>query len=168
MEDTQIRAFLDKLTREEIIPVVPPVPNTDLSSYAALCHNRFANPKVGDTNRRLAHDGSNRQPKFIIPTAQDRVSQNASVTGLALVSALWCRYCFGTTDSGAVVEANDPSWARLKAQSTRAKTNPRIWLEMTDIYGDLGSNEVFASAFEVALNSLWAVGVRATLAEYLQ
>ena len=162
-----VAAFLKKVERDEIIPIVPPVPDTDLADYFALCEKRFANPKIGDTVRRLALDGSNRQPKFIIPSALDRVQRHQSVNGLALVSALWCRYCYGTTDSGAVIEPNDPSWDRLTAQAHLAKADPRTWLSMTDIYGDLAHSPAFIAAFGNALTMLWSVGTRTTLERYL-
>jgi len=162
-----VAAFLKKVERDEIIPIVPPVPDTDLADYFALCEKRFANPKIGDTVRRLALDGSNRQPKFIIPSALDRVQRHQSVNGLALVSALWCRYCYGTTDSGAVIEPNDPSWDRLTAQAHLAKADPRTWLSMTDIYGDLARSPAFIAAFGNALTMLWSVGTRTTLERYL-
>jgi len=167
MEHSLVAAFLTKVEQEEIIPVVPPVPDTDLGDYYALCQRRFANPKIGDTIRRLALDGSNRQPKFIIPSAFDRVQRQQSVNGLALVSALWCRYCYGTTDSGAVIEPNDPSWARLTAQAKLAKADPAAWLAMADIYGDLAKNPAFITAFSNALNTLWKIGTSATLERYL-
>ncbi|KRA98378.1 mannitol dehydrogenase [Devosia sp. Root685] len=167
MEHPLVAAFLKKVETEEIIPVVPPVPDTDLNDYLALCEKRFANPKIGDTIRRLALDGSNRQPKFIIPTALDRVNGNSLLTGLALVSALWCRYCYGTTDSGAVIEPNDPNWDRLTAQAKKAKGNPSAWLELSDIYGDLAKAPSFITAFSKSLNSLWSIGTKATLEAYL-
>jgi mannitol 2-dehydrogenase len=167
MEDPLVAAFLKKVETEEIIPVVPPVPDTDLKDYLALCEKRFANPKIGDTIRRLCLDGSNRQPKFIIPSALDRVNANSLLTGLALVSALWCRYCYGTTDSGAVIEPNDPNWDRLTAQANKAKENPAAWLEMADIYGDLAKAPSFITAFTKSLNSLWTQGTTATLEAYL-
>ena len=167
MENPLVAAFLKKVETEEIIPVVPPVPDTDLNDYLALCEKRFANPKIGDTIRRLCLDGSNRQPKFIIPSALDRVNANSLLTGLALVSALWCRYCYGTTDSGAVIEPNDPNWDRLTAQSKKAKENPAAWLEMADIYGDLAKAPGFITAFTKSLNSLWTQGTKATLEAYL-
>ena len=49
----------------------------------------------GDTVRRLCLDGSNRQPKFIVPSIADRLQEGAGISGLGLESALWCRYCFG-------------------------------------------------------------------------
>lgn len=167
MENPLVAAFLKKVETEEIIPVVPPVPDTDLNDYLALCEKRFANPKIGDTIRRLCLDGSNRQPKFIIPSAMDRVNANSLLTGLALVSALWCRYCYGTTDSGAVIEPNDPNWDRLTAQSKKARENPAAWLEMSDIYGDLAKAQSFIAAFTKSLNSLWTQGTKATLEAYL-
>lgn len=167
MEHPLVSAFLRKVESDEIIPVVPPVPDTDLNDYLALCERRFANPKIGDTIRRLALDGSNRQPKFIIPSALDRVRAGQSVEGLALVSALWCRYCFGTTDSGAVIAPNDPAWERLTAQSARARSTPGAWLEMDDIYGPLAADPTFRTAFVHALETLWTHGTKSTLERYL-
>lgn len=167
MEHPLVSAFLKKVETDEIIPVVPPVPETDLGTYFALCEKRFANPKIGDTVRRLALDGSNRQPKFIIPTALDRIRDGLDVTGLALVSALWCRYCYGTTDSGAVIEPNDPNWGRLTAQARKAKDNPKAWLEMADIYGNLAKAPDFIDAFSKALHDLWTQGTTRTLEAYL-
>lgn len=167
MENELVSAFLAKVEHDEIIPVVPPVPDTNLNDYFALCQSRFGNPKIGDTIRRLALDGSNRQPKFIIPSALDRVTAGQSVTGLALVSALWCRYCFGTTDSGVVIEANDPSWDRLTAQAKLAKDDPKAWLAMGDIYGELAKEPSFIAAFSHALETLWSAGTKTTLERYL-
>lgn len=167
MENPLVAAFLKKVETEEIIPVVPPVPDTDLNDYFKLCEKRFANPKIGDTIRRLCLDGSNRQPKFIIPTALDRVNENSLLTGLALVSALWCRYCYGTTDSGTLIEPNDPNWDRLTTQAQKARENPVAWLEMSDIYGDLAKVPSFIAAFTKCLNSLWSKGTKPTLEAYL-
>ncbi|MGE0284443.1 MAG: mannitol dehydrogenase family protein [Rhizobiaceae bacterium] len=166
MEHPLVRGFLSRLENEEIIPTIPPVPNTNLDDYFKLIDKRFSNPKIGDTIRRLCLDGSNRQPKFIIPTIADRLKAGKSVEGLALESALWCRYCYGTTDSGAVIEANDPNWDRLVDTSRKAKDNPMAWLDMEDIYGDVGKSPVFEQVFGTALNALWADGTKKVLARY--
>jgi mannitol 2-dehydrogenase len=89
------------------------------------------------------------------------------ITGLALESALWCRYCYGTTDSGAVIEPNDPAWDRMQKTARSAKDNPGAWLAMADIYGDVGKSETFARAFAHSLDTLWAKGTRETLKDYL-
>ena len=169
MEHPLIRAFLRKVEQEEIIPGVPPVPDTDLGAYLALIERRFANPKIGDTVRRLCHDGSNRQPKFIVPPIQDALAHNGPVTGLALASALWCRYCVGETESGAEIAPNDPSWAELVPLARTAKEEPSVWLtELPGVYGTLARNERFAAAFAAALDALWRDGTHAVLSRYLE
>ncbi|MEX0860361.1 MAG: mannitol dehydrogenase family protein [Cucumibacter sp.] len=162
-----IAGFLERLERDEIVPIVPPVPGVDLTAYFVKVAERFANPQVGDTVRRLCFDGSNRQPKFILPTAADRLARGAPVTGLALVSALWCRYCAGATESGAEIPPNDPAWDRLETQARAAKSDPASFLSMRDIFGDLATNPAYVSAFSKALASVWSVGTAATLKLYL-
>lgn len=167
MEEPLIRRFLQKVERDEIIPTVPPVPGTDLGDYYELIDRRFSNPKIGDTVSRLCLDGSNRQPKFILPTAADRLKAGKSVTGLALVSALWARYCYGESDSGKVIPPNDPSWDRLTALAKKAKDDPKAWLSMGDIFGPLARNQTYVTAFTTALSALWRDGTRRTLERYL-
>ena len=60
----------------------------------------------------------------------DRLDKGLPVEGLALESALWCRYCEGTTDSGKVTEPNDPNWDRLQAKARDAKSDAAAWLSM--------------------------------------
>lgn len=162
-----IRGFLDKVETEEIIPYVPPVPATDIADYYKLIVERFSNPEVADTERRLCLDGSNRQPKFIIPSLRDALAAGGKIDGLALVSALWCRYCHGTTDSGTPIAPNDPNWDYLQAQSKAAKEAPVVWLQMKPIYGDLNKDTRFVAAFGTALNALWEKGTAAVLQDYI-
>ena len=109
MEDKQIATFLETLTKREILSVVPPPPGVTLEAYRQKVAERFANPKIGDTIARLALDGTNRQPKFILPTVADRLKAGQSFAGLALVSAMWCRYCYGESESGKTIPPNDPN-----------------------------------------------------------
>ena len=162
-----IRGFLDKVETEEIIPYVSPVPDTDIAAYYRLIVDRFSNPEVADTERRLCLDGSNRQPKFIIPSVRDALAAGGKVEGLALVSALWCRYCYGVTDSGAEIAPNDPNWDYLQAQARAAKDAPVVWLQMKPIYGELNKDLRFVAAFTKALNALWEKGTAAVLQDYI-
>lgn len=168
MEDSDIRAFLAKLEREEIISVIPPVPDTDLNDYFALIERRFSNPKIGDTIPRLAQDGSNRQPKFILPSTADRLSRNEDVVGLSLVSALWCHYLAGNTDSGKAITFNDPNIDRIHAAAISAKDDPDAFLALKDIFGTVADSGLFRARFSNALKSLQRNGTRATLKLYLE
>ena len=167
MEEPLVRGFLGKLEREEIIPVVPPIPDVDLDEYYQLIERRFSNPRIGDTIPRLCLDGSNRQPKFILPSAADRLRAGQSVTGLALVSAFWARYCYGETDSGAPIPPNDPNWDRLQSAARAARDEPRAFLAMEDIFGELGRDPAYIAQFSSALSAIWRLGARETLRRYL-
>jgi mannitol 2-dehydrogenase len=168
MEHPLIRAFLAKLEKEEIIPIIPPVPNTDLNEYFDLIERRFLNPKIGDTIPRLAQDGSNRQPKFILPSTADRLEKGDDIVGLSLVSALWCRYFAGTSDSGAKIVFNDASAERLQAAAIKAKDDPMAFLALDDIFGEVAKSELFRKRFAHALKTLWEKGTAETLEFYLQ
>lgn len=168
MENPLVKAFLEKLERDEIIPIVPPVPNTDLNDYFQLIDRRFSNPKIGDTIPRLAQDGSNRQPKFILPSTADRLAKGLDVVGLALVSALWCRYFEGQSDSGKAITFNDPNAERLHATALRSRQVPLAFLELSDIFGSVGTDPLFRQRFATALDSLRSVGTAETLKRYLE
>ena len=162
-----VHGFFEKVQREEIMPTVPPVPNTSIPDYYKLIYKRFSNPKIGDTERRLAFDGSNRQPKFIVPVIADNLKAGRGISGLALESALWCRYCAGTTDTGKVVEANDPVWPRLNALALKSKDDPTQWLTMDDIYGDVAKDETFRTAFAGWLSMIWRDGAAKAMQHYI-
>ncbi len=167
MQHPLIRGFFEKVEQDEIIPTVPPVPNTNIQDYYKLIDKRFSNPKIGDTERRLCFDGSNRQPKFIVPVIADNLKAGRSISGLALESALWCRYCAGVSDSGKAIEANDPIWDKLTALAQQAKSDPMAWLSLRDVYGDVADSEIFQQAFAQWLTNLWSKGTAATLKEYI-
>jgi mannitol 2-dehydrogenase len=167
MEDKQIATFLETLTKREILSVVPPPPGVTLDAYRQNVAERFANPKIGDTVSRLCLDGSNRQPKFILPSVVDGLKAGQSFAGLALVSALWCRYCYGESESGKLIPPNDPNWDRLQQTARSARADPRAFLAMHDIFGELSDTPAYVAAFSNALTKLWSHGVRATLDQYL-
>ncbi|MCC2611587.1 mannitol dehydrogenase family protein [Neorhizobium sp. Rsf11] len=167
MEHPLIRAFLAKLETDEIIPIIPPVPDTNLHDYFALIEHRFLNPKIGDTIPRLAQDGSNRQPKFILPSTRDRLAKGLEIVGLSLVSALWCRYFAGTSDSGREIVFNDASADKLHAAALEAKDNPEAFLAFDEIFGEVSNSELFRKRFAHALATLWKEGTAKTLELYL-
>jgi mannitol 2-dehydrogenase len=93
---------------------------------------------------------------------------NTKVDGMALVSALWCRCCQGTTETGEIIPPNDPVWDRLQVTAKQARTDPSRWLAMSDVYGDIGQHPVFVEAFEKAFNAIQKGGEEAAMKEYVQ
>jgi len=167
MRHPLIGAMFAKVQQEEILPHITPPPGHDVSDYLTLISTRFANEAIIDTVRRVAFDGAARHVGFILPSLRDGLTENSSITGLALIEAIWARMCLGLREDGSVIEANDPSWEMLIKIAWQARTTPRCWLEMSHIYGDLNKEERFTSAFEEALSSLYQNGIEHTITAYL-
>lgn len=167
MADPQIAAFLQAVEQREIMPTLPAVPGQPPQDYLRLLSARFANAQVRDTIRRLCLDGSNRQPKFIVPTLRDRLAAGQPADGLILLSALWCRYCHGQAEDGTEIAPNDPNWPALAARAREARERPEAWLEMADVYGELGQHPALRAAFATALRRIWGQGSQAAIAGYL-
>jgi mannitol 2-dehydrogenase len=164
--DADIRGWLMHLQRSEVIPTVPTIPGVDFDTYLETCARRFSNHVVADTIPRLCLDGSNRQPKFILPTLTAALAQDRPIDGLALETALWCRYCAGTAEDGAPIPLQDERAAQLTAAALEARTNPQAFLNIRDVFGDLAANDRYASAFAGHVKRLWQDGTRAVLQRY--
>lgn len=166
MADPQIAAWLKTLEQSEIIPTLQPIPGVSYEDYLALIVSRFSNPEIGDTIPRLCLDGSNRQPKFILPTLRDRLTAGAPIDGLALELAFWCRYCEGTAEDGTPIPPNDENAASLREYAIAARDTPAAFLQNRAVFGDLGENPRLIEAFTRQLTRLRQEGVRAVLSAY--
>lgn len=166
MADPRISGWLDRLTRAEIVPTLTPIPGVSYDAYREKIAERFSNPAVGDTIPRLCLDGSNRQPKFVLPVLRQALEENRLYHGLALETALWCRYCAGTDEAGNEILPNDDNAVDLKTRARAARADPQAFLSNTLVFGTLGQDQRYSSAFAVALESLWSNGVESTLNAY--
>lgn len=168
MTHPQIRAFFRKVALNEVVPHVHHVPGVSPEAYVNLIESRFSNPKILDTVRRVAFDGSSRHTGFILPVLREGLDAGTPIDGLALSEALWARMCAGTREDGSEIEPNDPFWADLSKSGQAAKSDPDAWLVQSHIYGSLAENVRFSQAFAKWLNLIWSDGTEAALAQYLE
>ncbi|MGR3466093.1 mannitol dehydrogenase family protein [Limimaricola sp.] len=166
MADPRIVSWLAALETREIIPTLAPIEGVDFETYRRKVAERFANPEIGDTIPRLCFDGTNRQPKFILPVIRDALAAGRPVEGLALEVAMWCRYCAGTDEAGAAIAPNDDNAEDLKRRALATKDDPSAFLSNAAVFGDLGDNPTFADAFARQIGAVWADGVAAALDRY--
>lgn len=167
MADADITAWLRALQEREAIPTLKPLAGVDYRDYLDMVIRRFSNTEIADTIPRLAEEGADRQPKFILPTLQDALAAGGPVTGLALEVALWCRYCQGTAEDGSPITIEDRQEAELRARAAEARTRPQAFLENAAVFGDWARDPRFAKPFADWLGKLNAQGVRETLGEYV-
>ena len=76
-----------------------------------------------------------------------------------MVCALWCRYCIGYDEDINKLDINDSKKNELKEKALAAQINPKIFLDIKDVFGDLKDNEEFVNVFTLALNSIYKIGV---------
>ena len=87
--------------------------------------------------------------------------------GLILLSALWCRYCYGELEDGTQIEPNDPNWDALREAARAAKDEPRRFLQQRGIFGDVADSEAYAEIFSRHLRAIWEKGTRQAMEDYL-
>jgi len=167
MKNPILTNLLEKVEQTDVLPHVSPVPGLTPQDYLKLISDRFANPSIQDTIRRIAFDGSSRHAVFITPSIRDGLSKNNSIEGLSLVEALWARMCEGTREDGSIIESNDPQWSKLNSIAKQSKDHPEEWLKQSEVYGDLFQNTLFVNSFVHWLQELYENGVEQTINKYI-
>ena len=167
MADPDIFQWLKTLLSQEAIPTLKPLPNVNYDQYLDKVLERFSNTEIGDTISRIAEEGSERQPKFILPAVIDALDAGKSVDGFALEIALWCRYCLGEDEQGKLITVKDLKAADLYQFSKASKTRSDAFLENIDVFGSLGENALFSEPFCYWLKYIHRLGVRAALRKYI-
>jgi mannitol 2-dehydrogenase len=162
-QDPLFQQFLLGYMEQEATPTLRPVPGIDLDQYRKNLIDRFSNPAVRDTLARLAFDGSERLPKWLLPVVRENLATGGEVGRSAAVVAGWARYAEGTDEQGQPIEIADHRRDSLMARARRQREDPLAFIGDRELFGDLADHERFASPYLATLSSLHARGARATL-----
>lgn len=116
--DPALAALVRRLGYDEGLPVVSdPGFVAPADFLREVIEVRFANPHLPDSPARIAMDTSQKMPiRFgrTLVRYRDRGLDLASLTGIPLVIALWCRYLLGVADDGAPFQPSaDPRLEEL-------------------------------------------------------
>ena len=146
--------FLLDYMRDEGTPTLKPVPGIDLAAYRHELIERFASPAIQDTLARLIFDGSERIPKFLLPVVREQLRSGGEIKRAAMVVASWCSYVQAVSEGGRFPKLEDQRAAQLTAAAKRDAAEPGAFLEQSDIFGALATNERFRSEYLAARQSL--------------
>jgi len=163
--DTVLRAYVETLWTEEIIPVVPPPAGVSLRHYTTQLLARFANPAIRHRTWQIAMDGSQKLPQRLLATIRERLARGLPIPRLALAVAAWLRYVSGIDEAGQPIDVRDPLGAHLQAilanAGPDAATRVRSVLGVEAIFGtDLPRSEPFTTAVTGAFTTLLERGAR--------
>jgi mannitol 2-dehydrogenase len=164
-QDPLFRRFLLGYMEQEATPTLRPVPGIDLDDYRRNLIERFSNPAIRDTLARLAFDGSERLPKWLLPVVRENLSTGGEIRRSAAVVAGWARYCEGVDEKGQPIEVVDRRRDSLMARARRQREDPLAFIADRELFGDLVDVERFTSVYLATLASLHERGARATLEE---
>ncbi len=159
-QDPDFARFLLDYMRLEAVPTLDPVPGVDLPAYQRELVERFSNPEVRDTLARLATDGSDRIPKFLLPVIRIQLAAGGPMERSAAVVASWARYAEGADESDQPIQINDRLADTLRETARQGGT---AFIDNRALFGDLGDNARFVAAFLEASDLLHTLGARATV-----
>lgn len=168
MADDIFRTFITRQMRDEVAPLLPPVPGIDLDAYQRTLIERFSNPKIGDQVARICLDGSAKVPKFLVPALHDALTAGGPHHWLTLGLAGWFRYLAGVDDRGETIVVQDARAAELQKLAAAGRDDPRPLLGLRDLFGDLADREAFVADLQTVLRDLYSGSARGTIAQSLE
>lgn len=167
MSDPDVRRLPRTMMEAEVTPLLPPVPGIDLARYRASLLERFGNPVLRDQLARLATDGSDRVPKFVLPSIRDALAHGGPVRvdALAFVVASWFRYLdVERDDRGEPLPRSDALSDELGRRARAGGEDPGPLLGMGTLFGEvLPAAEAFTGPLRKHLQRLHREGTRAAL-----
>ncbi|MGZ8180184.1 mannitol dehydrogenase family protein [Williamsia sp. SKLECPSW1] len=166
--DPLVAGLLRAYMQTEGRPSLPPVPGVDLDEYIDTLVERFSNDAIGDTVARLCAESSDRIPQWMVPVVRDRLAAGGSVDISAAVIATWTRYAEGVDESGDPIDVVDRRADELTPLARASRDDPRAFVGVRDLFGDLVDAPRFMEPYTRTLTSLRENGTRATLEELLR
>lgn len=165
MGDGLIREYLVAYMATEGKPTLGPLPGIDLDDYMSTLIERFSNPRISDTLRRLATDGANRMATFTLPAIRENLSADRSVVLGAAMVAAWAQFweAIGQGRTPLAGRPDDEHADGMIAAALAQEDNPTAFIEMTRLFGDLGDDTTFRREFLAAREALVTGGVHSTL-----
>ena len=162
-QDPLFARFLRAYMNDEATPTLEPVPGVDLEHYKGSLIERFCNGEVRDTIARLCAETSDRIPKFVLPVIRHNLDHGRPVALSSAVVASWARYAEGVDEEGQPIEVVDPMRDTVMAAARAQRSDRLAFVRNRELFGDLGDDERFTSAYLTALEALHDNGARACL-----
>lgn len=162
--DPLIADFLLRYMREEAMPTLDALPDTDVEAYAQELLRRFTNASVKDTVPRLCAESSDRIPKWLVPVILDNLRDGGQVDLSAAIVASWARYAEGTDENGQPIRIIDNAESRVRANAqAQLGADELAFLREPDFFAGLADEPRFTEPYLETLRSLHQIGASRTL-----
>jgi mannitol 2-dehydrogenase len=128
--------------------------------------NGFPIPKLAIGKPSLCLNRSATIPKFVLGSLRDKLQLGGAIDYLSLTIAAWCHYLNGCDDQNRPIPIDDPLADSLTQKARSGKTDPRPFLSIFEIFGDLVESPGFLETIADKLSNLHEFGDRGTLARF--
>ncbi|KAK8095000.1 hypothetical protein PG997_001685 [Apiospora hydei] len=173
--DNVFRSYIINMMQKEVRPLLPEIEGVDIEKYCNTLLARFGNPILKDEVTRLCLGGSGKFPQFIMPSIAEQIrrlpdnpTDGAPLRRLTLAVAGWFRFSNGLDEAGKPIKVDDPMAAELQEKAREGGHEPHVLLGIKMLFGDdLRGDERFVKELTDAMESLYTVGARKTLENYV-
>lgn len=166
IRQAEIRHFLDRLWREEVIPTLPESMRAHAPAYCEALLARFGNTALAHRTSQIAADGSSKLPVRWLPTLEARLASGAPSQALALAFGAWLHALAGRDEQGAALRLEDPLIDTLTPLAKGGDTQhvARAVLAAVPALAHLNAHHEVMAQIAFSLAQLRVQGVRASLA----
>lgn len=163
--DPDFETFLIDFMDLEVSPTLEELGTIDLKAYKKNLVARFKNVYIKDLISRICSESSAKVPIFLLPTIKDQLSNNENFTRATFVIAAWCKYNDGEDENAKSYEIKDAMSDRLIRAAALSQKDPKEFLKIDSIFGDLVENKSFVQIFSTCLEKLREKGVKECVQE---
>jgi mannitol 2-dehydrogenase len=163
MRDPVIFRYIEQLMREEIAPLLPPVPGMDIGRYRQILLQRLMNPRISDQLSRLVARGSTKMPSYLLPSLVEARAQRRPHALLSIATAAWMRYLRGYDFAGRALPVVDPRARELTTLAKVGLHDPKPLLGVREVFGNLGHDAALVADMREKLRQLDRLGVQSAL-----
>ncbi|OBH60970.1 mannitol dehydrogenase [Mycobacterium mantenii] len=167
MRNRAIFDYVEALLRDEIQPLLPPVPGMNTPEYRDTLLDRLSNPRMSDQLSRLARRGTSKIAQFVMPSLQEAIAQGRPHTLLMLAVAGWARYMRGHDLQGRKLRLEDSQAIPVARLANMASTNADPLLEH-EMFAEVRAVPGFAERLGEMIADIDERGVVPTLRDALR
>ena len=148
MEDEVFATFMRQFMDKEVTPILDAVEGIDLEKYKDSLEERFSNPNIKDSVRRICAESAAKLPKFLVPTLQENLAKGGSIEFATLILVAWCYYSDkGINENKEPIEITDEMKNELHQAAKETQKDSLSFLRRSEFFGDLIENERFTKKY---------------------
>ncbi len=163
--DINIARFLGLYMDNEVTPTLGDLEGVDLKKYKHSLIQRFGNIYIKDQIERICSESSAKLPIFLLPTITAQLKTRGNIDFAAFVIAAWAIYSLGLDENGNKIVIKDAISEVLQKRAIEAKENPKTFIEIEGVFGDLKNEALFVESYTTSYYNIKNKGLEACIVD---